>query len=194
MRTLPTLYQLTQREQEILSELIEQQGEFNPEQEEELSLIQEELLPQKLSGYHKLIAYLEGQLIQITHEETRLKRYKQRVDKAVDNLKKRVLEAVLLIGNTRGREEKVRYLSYGSGEFSTRRSEKVVILDERGIPDYCCTYELKLTAEEFNMVCNAFPYLRNKGTANISKTRIKEVMQAGTIIPGAKIETVYHLK
>lgn len=108
----------------IFDELEENGGELTPELEEELKITQESF-KEKIKDYTNVIKSLSADLKAIKEEIKRLKDFYDRKDKTIDKLKKIIIEAIEEFGDTN--KNGVRYIDYGSGQVSIRKSTAVEV-------------------------------------------------------------------
>lgn len=120
------IYQIQQDLLEIFDALEENGGELTPELEEKLSIKQEEF-KDKIESYVNVVKKLEGDIISIKAEETRLKALKDKKNNTIDRLKKVIITAVNNFGDTK--KTGGRYIDYGIGEVSVRKTPVAKIDD-----------------------------------------------------------------
>ena len=112
---------------ELYDELEENGGEVTPELEDKLTITQEEFT-RKVRGYTNIIKSLQNDMSSIKEEQARLKALYEKKDKTVNKLKEIIINAIDIFGDTK--KSGVKYLDYGTGEVSVRKSEAVEINDD----------------------------------------------------------------
>lgn len=124
---MANIYQLQQDLLAIFDELEENGGELTPELEEQLA-ITEESFKSKVEDYTKVIHHYQDDLAAIKAETERLKRLKESKEKIIDRLKNVILEAIDKFGETN--KNGVKFIDFGTGKVSTRKSEAVQLYDD----------------------------------------------------------------
>ena len=124
---MANIYQLQQDLLAIFDELEENGGELTPELEQQLA-ITEESFKSKVEDYTKVIHHYQDDLAAIKAETERLKRLKESKEKIVDRLKNVILEAIEQFGETN--KNGVKFIDFGTGKVSTRKSEAVQLYDD----------------------------------------------------------------
>lgn len=117
-------------EQELISifdEIEEMGGEITPEIEEKLSITQE-TFKDKIESYTKVITMLTGDTKTIKDEINRLKTLSDRKEKTIESLKTVIIKAINEFGDTK--KTGVKYIDYGTGEVSIRKSQAVQVNDK----------------------------------------------------------------
>lgn len=132
---------------ELFDELEENGGELTPELADKLAITQDEF-KRKVYGYTNVIKSFQNDMSCIKEEQARLKALYDRKERTVNNLKKIVIEAIDLFGDTK--KSGVKYLDYGTGEVSVRKSETVEVNDD--LVSYVGTALTKLVT--YNKECN----------------------------------------
>ena len=120
------IYQIQQDLLAIFDELEENGGELTPELEEELSITQEDF-KNKVESYTDAIKNLEADMAAIKVEQARLKTLYERKEKTANKLKEIIINAVNEFGDTK--KSGVKYLDYGTGEVSVRKTQAVSVND-----------------------------------------------------------------
>lgn len=110
----------------IIDKIEEEGGEIMPELEEEYAITQEQFKA-KVKSYSNAIKMLENHIVDIKAEVARLKDLQQSKEKTIERLKKIVIEAVKLFGDTN--KSGNQFIDYGTGKVSIRRSQ-IVEVDE----------------------------------------------------------------
>ena len=116
------IFEIKQELQTIFDELEENGGELTPELAEQL-LIKQEEFKDKVEAYTNAIKLLEGDVALIKNEQKRLKELVDRKQKTIDKLKDIILLAVDQFGEVN--RNNVKFLDYGTGQVSIRRSKAV---------------------------------------------------------------------
>lgn len=195
-----SLYSITADLQNIA--ILAQEEEFTPEMEESLIIAQTQLAA-KAGGYAHVINRLKAEAAFAESEIARIKAYLNRKEKAIDRLKKPLLDAVLNFGEEQ--KNGVRFIESDMFRISTRKAPAVVMHDVEKIPNeyYNSIVTIKgmekKSAERFVELVNNSKVV-SAGTAenfkvtsasvksDISATKIKEANQAGINVPGAKYD------
>lgn len=121
---MSNIFELQQELLDLFDEVEQNYGELTPELEEKLAITQDEFL-EKVEKYTCVIKDLNIEMAGIKEEQARLKALYDRKEKTVNNLKKIIINAVNQFGATK--KSGVKYLNYGLGEVSVRKSEAVEI-------------------------------------------------------------------
>ena len=121
------IYEIKQELLAIFEELEYNGGELTPELEEQLSITQEQF-KDKVKDYTAVIKSLNADLDEILNEQERLKKLYDRKEKTINKLKEIIVSAVEEFGDTK--KSGVKYLDYGIGEVSIRKSESVDVNKE----------------------------------------------------------------
>jgi len=124
---MSNIFELQQELLDLFDEVEQNYGELTPELEEKLAITQDEFL-EKVEKYTCVIKDLNIEMAGIKEEQARLKALYDRKEKTVNNLKKIIINAVNQFGATK--KSGVKYLNYGLGEVSVRKSEAVEINDD----------------------------------------------------------------
>lgn len=155
-----SLYKITQKQQELFDFILEAEGEITPDVEESLK-INAENFETKARSYIWMIKKLESENVTISHELERLKRIEKRNDKLIDRLKESMKMALEIFGESK---------KIDTFTLSLRKSKAVEIIDSELVPD-----KFKITETVI--------------TTKIPKDEIKEAIDSGEEVPGAKIVT-----
>lgn len=123
---MANIYQISQELLSIFDELEENGGELTPELEGQLNITQEEF-KDKIKSYSNVVKMLENDIIDIKTENARLNDLKKSKEKTIERLKKIIINAIELFGDTTKSGSK--YLDYGTGKVSIRNI-KVVEVEE----------------------------------------------------------------
>ena len=117
-------------EQDLLSifdEIEENEGELTPELEEKLAITQENF-KNKVKSYINLIKIKEGELITISSELDRLKKFGESKAKLITKLQNIIIQAINKFGDTTPKGGK--FFDYGTGKVNIRKTQIVGINDE----------------------------------------------------------------
>ena len=132
-----SLYQITQKQQELFDFILEAEGEITPDVEESLK-INAENFETKARGYIWMIKKLEADNITINEEMNRLERIEKRNDKLIDRLKESMKMALEIFGESK---------KIDTFTLSLRKSKSVEIIDAELIPE---AYRVVKTTETIN--------------------------------------------
>lgn len=133
------IYQIKQDFLNIFDELEENGGELTDELEEKLKITQDEF-KEKVRAYAAAVNLLNQDIEAIKAEKKRLTDFAAKKQKAINQLSSILIDAIEEFGDTK--RSGVKYIDYGTGEISIRRSVAVevdneVLKDiERGIDCY----------------------------------------------------------
>ena len=127
MLIMSNIFEIEKDLLELYDELEENGGEVTPELEDKLTITQEEFT-RKVRGYTNIIKSLQNDMSSIKEEQARLKALYEKKDKTVNKLKEIIINAIDIFGDTK--KSGVKYLDYGTGEVSVRKSEAVEINDD----------------------------------------------------------------
>lgn len=111
----------------IFNEIEENDGELTPKLEEQLNITQEEFR-EKIKSYSGIIKMLENDINEIKAERDRLYNLQKSKDKAINRLKKIIIEAVDKFGDTTKAGGK--YVDYGIGKVSIRNTKAVEVEED----------------------------------------------------------------
>lgn len=111
----------------IFDELEENGGELTPELEKQLNITQEEF-KNKIKSYSNVVKMLENDIIDIKAEKARLNDIQKSKEKTIERLKKIMIDAVELFGDTTKSGSK--YLDYGTGKVSIRNTQIVEVEED----------------------------------------------------------------
>ena len=118
------IFQLAYELQDIINELEENGGEITPEIEEQLDINQEGV-KHKVEAYTQVIHQLEADIEAIKVESKRLADLKKRKEATIESVKKLILYAIDMFGETAKSGSK--FIDFGTGKVSTRKSESLDI-------------------------------------------------------------------
>ena len=124
---MANIYQISKELLSIFDELEENGGELTPELEESLNIRQEEFRD-KIKSYSNAVKMLENDIIDIKAEKARLNDLQKSKEKTIERLKKIMIDAVELFGDTTKSGSK--YLDYGTGKVSIRNTQVVEVEED----------------------------------------------------------------
>lgn len=124
---MANIYNISQELLSIFNEIEENEGELTPELEEQLNITQESL-KDKIKSYSNVIKMLENDIIEIKNEKVRLNDLQKSKEKTIERLKKIMIDAVELFGDTTKSGNK--YIDYGIGKVSIRNTQIVEIEED----------------------------------------------------------------
>lgn len=111
----------------IFDEIEENGGELTPELEEQLNIAQDEFRD-KIKSYSDVVKILENDILNIKTEKVRLNDLQKSKEKTIERLKKIMIDAVKLFGDTTKSGSK--YLDYGTGKVSIRNTQVVEVEED----------------------------------------------------------------
>jgi hypothetical protein len=118
------IFQLAYELQDIINQLEENGGEITPEIEEQL-YINQEGVKHKVEAYTQVVHQLESDIEAIKVESKRLADLKKRKEATIESVKKLILYAIDMFGETAKSETK--FIDFGTGKVSTRKSENLEV-------------------------------------------------------------------
>lgn len=124
---MANIYQIKQELLAIFDEIEENGGELTPELEEQLNITQEEFRD-KIKSYSNVVKMLENDIVDIKAEKARLNDLQKSKEKTIERLKKIMIDAVELFGDTTKSGSK--YLDYGTGKVSIRNTQVVEVEED----------------------------------------------------------------
>ena len=124
---MSNIFNIKQELLSIFNELEENEGELTPELEEQLNITQEEFRD-KIKSYSNAVKMLENDIIDIKAEKARLNDLQKSKEKTIERLKKIMIDAVELFGDTTKSGSK--YLDYGTGKVSIRNTQVVEVEED----------------------------------------------------------------
>lgn len=124
---MANIYQISKELLSIFDELEENGGELTPELEEQLNITQEEFRD-KIKSYSNAVKMLENDIIDIKAEKARLNDLQKSKEKTIERLKKIMIDAVELFGDTTKSGSK--YLDYGTGKVSIRNTQVLEVEED----------------------------------------------------------------
>lgn len=124
---MANIYNIQQSLFSIFDELEENGGELTSELEEQLNITQEQF-KSKIKDYSNVIKMLETDVAAIKEEKARLSDFQKSKEKAIERLKKIMVEAIENFGDTTKAGGK--YVDYGTGKVSVRNSQVVEVEED----------------------------------------------------------------
>lgn len=124
---MSNIFNIKQELLAIFEELEENGGELTPELEKQLNITQEEFR-NKIKSYSNVVKMLENDIIDIKSEKARLNDLQKSKEKTIERLKKIMIDAVELFGDTTKSGSK--YLDYGTGKVSIRNTQVVEVEED----------------------------------------------------------------
>lgn len=124
---MSNIFNIKQELLAIFDELEENGGELTPELEEQLNITQEEF-KDKIKSYSNVVKMLENDIIDIKAEKARLNDLQKSKEKTIERLKKIMIDAVELFGDTTKSGGK--YLDFGTGKVSIRNTQVVEVEED----------------------------------------------------------------
>lgn len=121
------IFQLAYELQDIINELEENGGEITPEIEEQLD-INQEAVTRKVEAYTQVVHQLEADIEAIKVESKRLADLKKRKEATIESVKKLILYAIDMFGETA--KSGSRFIDFGTGKVSTRKSESLEVNED----------------------------------------------------------------
>lgn len=124
---MSNIFNIKQELLTIFDELEENGGELTPELEEQLNITQEEFRD-KIKSYSNAVKMLENDIVDIKAEKTRLNDLQKSKEKTIERLKKIMIDAVELFGDTNKSGSK--YLDYGTGKVFIKNTQVVEVEED----------------------------------------------------------------
>ena len=124
---MANIYNIQQYLFSIFDELEENGGELTPELEEQLNITQEQF-KSKIKDYSNVVKMLETDITAIKEEKARLSDLQKSKEKAIERLKKIMVEAIENFGDTTKSGGK--YVDYGTGKVSVRNSQAIEVEED----------------------------------------------------------------
>lgn len=118
------IFQLAYEFQDIVDQLEENGGEITPEIEEQLDINQASI-NHKVEAFTQVIHQLESDIEAIKNEAKRLADLKKRKEATIESVKKLILYAIDMFGETA--KSGTKFIDFGTGKVSTRKSESLDI-------------------------------------------------------------------
>lgn len=160
-----TLYNITQQQLEIIAYLEEMGGEANEEVVKALEITRE-AFHGKAEAYSHIILKEEGEASLIDSEIKRLQALKKTKVNTAERLREALKNALLIFGDEDSKG--IRRFETPYMKLSTRKSQSIEITDEGALPESCFVIKQE-----------------------VSKTRIKELIEQGVEVEGAQVKTNY---
>lgn len=158
---MASIYNIQQKLLDIFNQIEENCGEITPELEEQLNISKDEF-EDKIKSYTCVIHQLESDLCAIKEEKARLDAIKKSKEKTIESLKRIMVEAIQLFGNTS--KSGTKFIDYGTGKVSLRKSESIEIDDDK----------LKAFTNRF---ISYFTWLRYQNTFDQTELNCKEITE-----------------
>ena len=162
---MAALWEITQEFLALASMIEEAGGEATDEVMEELAISRENFA-HKAEGYAKLILKWESEVEAASAEIKRIQAIKKTKENAVGRLKDTLKGALMIFGHEDGKG--IKRFETPLIKLSTRKSTSIEITDENALPQ------------------EAFVIKKE-----VSKTAIKELLEAGAQVDGAQIKENY---
>jgi len=182
---MSNIFNLEQEYLQLISEIEELDGEITPEIEERLA-INSQNVHNKLRSYRYITLMIDGDIRVIDDEIERLKNLKESKSKAIERVRKVMLDAVLLFG-TDGKSGNKK-MDFAEFKMWTTNRKSVFISNEDTFnnTDYL-NYKLgnNLNKETFDKISKLIEGEEVKVSTAINKTAIKEALEAGGEVNGA---------
>lgn len=125
---MASIYNIQQNLLDIFNQIEENCGEITPELEEQLNISKDEF-EDKIKSYTCVIHQLESDLCAIKEEKDRLDAIKKSKEKTIESLKRIMVDAIQLFGNTS--KSGTKFIDYGTGKVSLRKSESIELDDDK---------------------------------------------------------------
>lgn len=124
---MSNIYQIQQELLSIFDTIEENEGEITPELEEKLSITKDSF-KDKIESYTNVIKSLNNDIDAIKAEKLRLNDLQKSKEKTIERLKKIIIEAVDLFGDSNKSGNK--FIDYGTGKISIRTNQVLEIDDD----------------------------------------------------------------
>ena len=121
------IFNIKQELLDIFNEIEENEGELTPELEEQLNITQEEF-KNKIKSYSDIVKMLENDIIDIKAEKARLNDLQKSKEKTIERLKKIMIDAIELFGDTTKFGGK--FVDYGTGKVSIRNTQTIEVEED----------------------------------------------------------------
>lgn len=184
-----SLYQIEASLAEILATIAENDGAVTPEQEMALAITRENLAV-KLTTYSDVVKSMNQEEELAKAEIARIERWVSRKKKIIDNLETRMLTAINEFGDYKGKQ-KVKSISSGTTTFSIKKTAFVFINNQEEIPVNYMNNEIVIKPSDTDKrkIIDFLTVNRIQFTQSSSpdKTKIKNTINSGTIVPGADV-------
>lgn len=124
---MSNIFEIENRYLELISELEENGGELTDELSNKLTITESEFKT-KVEDYVNVIKVIKNDLSLIKDEQARLKELYEKKEKVINRLREILIPAIEQFGNIK--KSGVKYIDYGTGEISIRKSEAVQVNDD----------------------------------------------------------------
>jgi len=194
---MSNLFNINKELSELL-EIIEENGGEVTEEQCELLAIKREELEVKVISYDQVLKFLDSQEKAAKAEIERIKKFVDQKEKVAEQLRKTLLEALLLFGTEQ--KNGVRVLEYGTVKLSTRKSSSIEVENTELLNDAFKKYEVSLTdlgPDQYNDIAEILineGYNDFKSVVKPVKALIKTAIESGKEVPGARQDTKVNLK
>lgn len=191
-----SLYKIEEKLLSILTEIDDNEGELTPELEESLVIAQEDF-ESKMYGYSIAVRELGLSSANATSELLRISKYKDTLDNKIQKLKTAMLDAVMLFGNKDHKGKEIWRFQAGTFKMNTSRSVSTEIFDEALIEDKWKRLAMgNLSLKDKVKILEAIDKEEEdvKIVIDILKTPIKEAIERGELVEGARLKTNYNLQ
>lgn len=159
-----SLYQIRQDHYELMKMVEDAEGEITEEVDAALTLTKDNLKAKSIS-YGFVIKSYDDKTDLIDKEIKRLQDLKQKSTKKSELFKQKISEGLQQFG--------IQKVETPTLKLSLRKSESIEIVDEEKIPK---------------------DFIEEKVSYVISKTKIKDSIRDGILVPGAELKTNYNLQ
>lgn len=163
---MANIYNISQELNDIIFEIENNGGEITPELEEAL-IMKEEELKDKVKAYTQVISSIESDITAIKEEKSRLNDLQKSKERTIESLKKVLLMVINQFGDTTKSGSK--FIDFGTGKVSTRKTEVVVIDDDK-------------VEEIQRRFTSMFNYYKEHGVLDETNTDVNELI--GDVICG----------
>ena len=184
-----SLYQIEASLAETLANIAENDGVVTPEQEIALAITRENLAV-KLTTYSDVIKSINQEEELAKLEIARIERWLFKKKKLIESLETRMLSAVNEFGDYKGKE-KAKSISSGTITFAVKKTAFVFINNQEDIPVEYMNNEIVIKPNQVDKVKILDFLLANKiaftQSCSPDKTKIKNTINDGTIVPGADV-------
>lgn len=172
---------------DLLDHELMTEGQISDETSTALEIKREEL-GEKVANYRWVITTLDSHENMAKTEIDRINGFVKRVQNKKEALKKALLYALINYGDEQANG--VRKLEFDTVKLSTRKSKVVQVKDETEVPEAHKTFTIKVSGSDWKSVSQVLEDLGIEYTLkdDVSKTSIKDTLNAGIAVPGAYIE------
>lgn len=192
------LYNIESKYLQLMQQIEDLEGEVTPEIEQEL-VITEKDCEEKIKSYHHIIKNSQGDIQLIKDEKERLSKLADTKENLIKKLKDRVLDACQIFGyDGKSGNKKIDYdtvkvytVNKDSieideekfNEFALQSLWKDEVLNSEAL-EY--SLNIKLTHAQARNLINKSGINKDTFVVNISKTKIKEIIESGLTVPHCK--------